>query len=270
LAIADVNGDCAPDIITYGPQGLWWYLNNGDGTFGQSGSANANLQYEPMSMATADMNADGKPDVVIASQGTVGILLNSSANLFVNEVDTPTPTSIGDVSGLAIADFNGDEAPDVVIASGPALAVLLNDGHGALKPGLLTQLDPQDVVTSVATADFDKDGKVDIAVSASGGLLLMGHGDGTFGPPQTISTPPALYWTVVFAADFNGDGYPDLADGNSLLLNDGHGALGTVVSFPPMAGPADLAAGDFLGNGLLGLSLSAGANVLSAIPAICQ
>ena len=77
-------------------------------------------------------------------------------------------------------------------------------------------------------ADLNGYGKLDLAVPHSNpdaiGLLL-GNGDGTFGP--AIDLPTSIYGSRVVAADVNRDGLPDLVtDGVSVLLNYGQGAFG--------------------------------------------
>jgi hypothetical protein len=110
---------------------------------------------------------------------------------------------------------------------------------------------------SVATADFNGDGKLDIAVANSEGKnisVLFGNGDGTLQPPVNYSDDPGPQFVV--AADLNGDGKPDLAaadytSGVSIFLNNGDG------TFPPEPtdystgyGSAALAVGDVNGDGI--------------------
>jgi uncharacterized repeat protein (TIGR01451 family) len=102
--------------------------------------------------------------------------------------------------------------------------------------------------TTVATADFNSDGRIDVAVSQGNGnqiALLLGQGDGTFGPPTyiTVGNNPSN----VIAGDFNHDGRPDLAVANpsqsvSVLLNNGVGGFSSAVDYAvsgrPFIGPA--------------------------------
>ena len=88
-----------------------------------------------------------------------------------------------------MADFNGDGVPDVVTASEGA-AVLLGNGDGTFQPPLFPF---SSTATSVAVADFNHDGKLDIAVAfyigTNGKLqVLLGSGDGTFQADGTYSS----------------------------------------------------------------------------------
>lgn len=112
------------------------------------------------------------------------------------------------------------------------------------------------------TADFNRDGVFDTAVSNSGSStisILLGAGNGYFGPQRNISLARAPQ--ALIAGDFNGDGFPDIAvvNGNfvSVLIGNGDGTfrppLDTAVS-----GPTALAAGDFNGDGNLDLAITSG------------
>src|SRR5262249_46272533 len=134
------------------------------------------------------------------------------------------PDSLGDPStaiSIALADVNGDGKLDMVtgIYSGTAFAyatdVLLGNGDGTF--GTAQTVGPGAV--SVAVADFNHDGKLDILSSgdsAGGASVELGNGDGTFQAPLDVGLPSG-YAAV---GDFNHDGYPDLAIGGEVLLND--------------------------------------------------
>jgi hypothetical protein len=122
---------------------------------------------------------------------------------------------------------------------------------------------------AVATADFNGDGKLDLAVPNVSGTtvsILLGNGDGTF---QTQAQYQAGYAPIaVGVADFNGDGKPDLAvvnNGNdsngqpgtvTILLGNGDGTFKTGKSYSTGTGPNCVAIGDFNGDGKLDLALS--------------
>ena len=115
--------------------------------------------------------------------------------------------------------------------------------------------------TSVATADFNGDGKPDI-VASNGGLssvnVLMNNGDGTFAPavPYGVGYHPQ----AIAVADFNGDGKPDIVAGNtdntiSVLINQGDGTFAAAVTYagsgPTTGGGGilSIAVGDLTGDG---------------------
>jgi len=115
----------------------------------------------------------------------------------------------------------------------------------------------------VATADFNRDGKLDLVVTSSGGnsaSVLLGKGDGTFQPPVNYATDyqPAY----VSVGDFNGDGKLDLVVANSgsntvsILLGNGDGTFQPAINDTVTPGgvfPWDVEAGDFNEDGKLDL-----------------
>src|SRR5437867_4246780 len=88
---------------------------------------------------------------------------------------------------------------------------------------------------SIATADFNGDGKADLAVGKEATVaILLGDGTGHFGAPVDYPVGSNAVWVAV--ADFNGDGNPDLAVANqgsnsvSILLGTGSGTFGAPMN----------------------------------------
>jgi hypothetical protein len=120
----------------------------------------------------------------------------------------------------------------------------------------------------IVMADFNSDGKADVAVANSGSntiTVLTGNGNGTFTTLISIPTPPGP--SGIATADFNGDGRPDLAvacTGGSvagILINNGGGVFVLGASVPGTP-PYDVTAGDFDGDGRADIAFtnSIGAN----------
>jgi hypothetical protein len=156
--------------------------------------------------------------------------------------------------------------PVFLLAAPPLRAQLLN--NLASFPDRIAVGDPQTASSDfkegpkgVATADFDGDGKADLAAGNLDGTvtLLTGLGGGKFAPPRHLRTG-AHELRSVLAADWNGDAMPDLAvaspmDGKLLLyLNDGAGNFTTPTALQGWVGVRALAAGDFDGDGKLDLA----------------
>lgn len=129
----------------------------------------------------------------------------------------------GWIGSMVVADFNGDGKSDLagIFTAGPyvqnyVVGILLGNGDGSFQAPVVYAVgaSPQ----SFVAADFNGDGKIDLAVANSGDdtiSLLLGDGDGTFGPQTIIPLPEPMgqglapVWII--AGDFNADGKLDLA-----------------------------------------------------------
>ncbi len=139
-------------------------------------------------MATADLNGDGKRDVVTANYDgfSVSVLINLGKGLFAPAVDYPAGPY---PSAVTTADFNGDNRPDLAVANlaGDTVSVLLNLGNGTFAPAAdhTTGQSP----SSVTAADLNGDGKIDLAVTSQGGSgavsVLLNLGTAPLRPGST-------------------------------------------------------------------------------------
>ncbi len=237
LVVADVNRDGKPDLVvtTCSTDGCFdqggsvaVLLGNGDGTFQPPVTFSAGI---PTSVAVADVNGDGIPDVVVGNwdnPGTVAVLLGKGDGTFKAAV---TYDSGGlEATSIAIADVNGDNKPDLLVANwcGSAIncedgsvGVLLGNGDGTFQATVAYDSGGGQA-SAVAVADVNGDGKPDLAVANwdSGSWddvsVLLGNGDGTFQPALAYGSGAVMPAPVVMA-DLNGDGLPDLVVGNLQL-----------------------------------------------------
>jgi FG-GAP-like repeat len=273
LAVGDFDGDGKLDLVgvanacsdsndlvcNHGVVNI--LLGNGDGTF----QAPVNYPFVGAatgSVAVGDLNLDGKLDLVIANRncgefdcpmGTLSVLLGNGDGTF----QTAVNYSSGDfgANSVALADLNGDGKTDLVVSNvGPcffqpceisSIGVLLGKGDGSFQAATTTGAPPlSGDVRSIAVADFDRDGKQDLALSNR--TLLLGNGDGTFQAPQNYNLG-TNHGVLEVVADFNGDGKPDLAVASfpflTVLLNISAGvAQDFSIGATPLA-PATIAAG---------------------------
>src|SRR5207302_4681649 len=126
---------------------------------------------------------------------------------------------------IATADFNGDGKMDILYSGTeliPFVGVLLGNGDGTFRAGF--SFNPNYLpsgpgsVASTFVADFNGDGKADVALSSGVGTrIFLGRGDGTFIEPGTSVAPDSCAQLVAIA-DVNRDGKPDLICATSVLL----------------------------------------------------
>jgi hypothetical protein len=158
--------------------------------------------------------------------------------------------SSGGIEYMATGDFNHDGFLDVVTTDGNnTVSVLLGNGDGTFQPAVnYTVRQP----TNLAVADFNRDGKLDLVISANFSMVVMlGNGDGTFKAPITASSQAG----AMVVGDFNGDGIPDLAIVGTpayILLGKGDGTFQPpVFNGSVLFAGFGVAAGDVNGDGKL-------------------
>ncbi len=153
----------------------------------------------------------------------------------------PTGTAPGSIE---IADFNGDGNFDVVVANEQSndVSILLGDGKGKFTQAKNSPFPAGHSPNDIAIADFDRDGKLDLAIANHEEkylTVLLGDGKGGFAPapnsPFTVETRPHVHG--VATGDFNGDGNPDLVTeswGNNqvaILFGDSKGGFNASRKF---------------------------------------
>src|SRR5204863_68887 len=129
----------------------------------------------PISAAVADFNGDGKADLAVVNDSTVSVLLNTRVPITITPsfADQETFATGNAPASVAIADVNGDGKLDLVVADvgASAVSVLLNTrAPGATTPSFATQetFATGNAPASVAIADVNGDGKLDLVVANGG------------------------------------------------------------------------------------------------------
>jgi hypothetical protein len=241
IVVADFNGDGIADLaITNfldlaGSGTISVLLGSGDGTF--QNLVPYGVGAFPAGIAAADFNGDGVADLAVTNSGggtgnTVSVLLGNGDGTFQQQQTYTTGTN---PYGIAVGDFNGVGIPDLAVtnAGDNTVSVLLGNGDGTFQP---QQTYPTGATpVGIAVADFNGDGNADLAVANNNAnsltvSVLLGNGNGTFQPQQTYTVGSSPIG--IAAADFNGDGVPDLAATNEFATSPSVSILlgGTVTS----------------------------------------
>ena len=268
ITTADLNEDGALDLI---------YVTGGNAlavAFGVGGTFSNETQIfsraSISALGVADLNGDGHLDLVLPRQvDTVSVLLGRGDGSFEPQTDYeagPYPPM-----DVAIDDFNGDGKVDLAVVhegpysffcgctQGSFVSLFPGKGDGTFGP----QTPLLDVGGySIASADFNRDGKKDLIVTIADGFakVFLGRGDGTFdgGAPVQGSE----FRSIVRTGDFNGDSNPDIAmtepsvDGLCAYLGLGDGTFGDKRSVGTSRGPVSLLVADLNADGRSDLAVA--------------
>jgi hypothetical protein len=267
-----------PGVLSAPLGGLSVLLGHGDGTFIEPGPSYA-VGTNPRQVIQADLNRDGRPDLVVVNggdsdvgDGWVSIFLGNGDGTFAPE----HRLSVGFLPVAAVvADFNSDGRADLAVADyghiyfnvAGDLSILLGNGDGTFQPR--TVVSQGFAPTGLAVADFNADGKSDLVLTDEGTIrasspedvgsatVFIGTGDGTFQQPVTYRPGRMPYQVVV--GDFNADGAPDFVVSDqvyeiALYLGLGDGSFAPPMRSSPLPYISLFGSADFDSDGRLDLA----------------
>lgn len=212
LAQGDFNRDGKPDLVVGGGASITTItlrLGNGDGTFGAPIEVGQADSSEVLDVVAADMNGDGKLDVVVLCiGGTFDVFYGNGDGTFQPKVAVVTTSS---PRALAVGPFYKDGYLDVAVGEVDGTVELFKNvgGRTFLKSGTIV-VEANKEILKVRPGDVDADGNMDLGVvTTDTAFVLWGNGQGGFSPVLLRSYPYAA--TVdLKVADVNQDGISDV------------------------------------------------------------
>jgi len=256
IALADLDGDGTLDIASGWGDVI---LNTDSGTFAIAAyplwggfPSYSLLGVNAAGVAIGDLNRDGRPDIVLATDGGVSVRVNQGPGAFL------APAKYEGAGLPTIGDLNGDGKLDMV-ASDPAggVDVFINKGAGILSNPIIYDADTSLAGAASAIGDFNGDNVPDLAVAlpSNGGVrILLNEGAGTFAPGVGYPAGSGAT-TKLVALDLDGDGRLDLVLSTThdayatLLFNRGNGVFSAGTTFDTGLIDADVAVEDLNGDG---------------------
>jgi hypothetical protein len=229
LAAADFNGDGNLDLVVTEPlagtdgagNGFIVALGNGNGTF-QTPIAFSEPT-RPLGIAVGSLTKGGPPSVALSASGSSDVYLYTGNGA--GSFSSPRLVYLPSAGGVALGDVNDDGIPDLIANNG---YIDFGTPDGRFKPPVYYPVeDVENSFSNVVLADLTKNGFPDIITSDYYGIsVLLNEGKGKFEDGET--TPVTGGARCGAAADYNGDGKPDLAvvnaQGITILLGTGEAA----------------------------------------------
>lgn len=223
IGFADFNSDTYLDMarINYQSNEIYLYTGYGNGSF----SLEQTLSFDPIGMIAyiyaADLNNDGYFDIsfTYTMSREVGSYLGYGNGSFQAEITSFTGGGL-DPYKMSFADFNNDTLLDIVISYIPSeFGIMIGFGNGSFGERKLLSINQGDTLIQPYVHDFNNDGYSDIIftdVILFGINILYGKDNGDFNAPTTIISEVNSLTDVVGIADFNNDGYSDIAFINAI------------------------------------------------------
>jgi hypothetical protein len=233
--VADFNGDGHLDAFLGGNGQPYLFFGRGDSSFIQQSVPSGSFPGDYFSVAVGDINGDKVLDVVGADTGDPGGSTGGSIDIFPGQAGGgfASPSFYPSVAlaypeSVELADFNLDHKLDLLVSTPNGVFIALGNGDGTLKMQLNDLIlisfpsSPSATLDSfnALAADLNGDGKPDVvALDGTTGTLTLALNEGAGAFPNALSSPYVYQLGAnsfrMVAADFNGDGLPDLAVANS-------------------------------------------------------
>ena len=269
VTLADVDGDGKLDILVCNSSQGWVVIYRNIST---GGNLTTNSFATPMVLITgadprhvrvADLDGDGRPDVICANSGSgtisifrnIGVAGNLTTNSFASRVDLACVNQSQDV---AVADLDGDGKPDLAVVNFGATELSLFRNVSTIgvigTNSFAARVDLPALTQSqtIMAVDADGDGKLDLVTGANGDAISIYRNTATPGALTTNSFAAVVNFATpgwahtVGVGDINGDGKPDIGVVgqaiNFMSMFQNASQMGSITN-TSLAGRVDYAAG---------------------------
>ena len=232
----------------------------------------------PIGVSMADLDGDGKSDMVVVNSGPNNIYVyhNISTSGILNASSYEAPISYPTAFGphyVKIADLDGDGKPEIIVTNTSTSANKISIFKNQSTPGFISFAAKVDITASIAPidiaiADFDGDGKPDIAaIVQNSNKVSIFRNTSTHGIISATSFTYTTQYTTgsypfrIFAGDLDGDNKPDIALTNYLsnnisiyhnsatIANINGTSFATITTITAGISPTAIAGGDIDGDG---------------------
>jgi hypothetical protein len=215
VAIGDFGGDAAADIVAlnHSAGSFETFVQESDGTFTPAATVEVGGGFRH-ALAVADLNSDGRTDVVTANGETddVSIVLQADGGFA-----APVRHDVGDYPrDVELADIDGEAGLDIVTADwlSGSVSVLSSTGAGQFAESVSHGIGAEFGPTGIAVEDLDHDGDQDLVTALSSHLevvVLIAEADGSFSPFPAGRVYRLHQNGRVATGHFDQDGEVDLA-----------------------------------------------------------
>jgi hypothetical protein len=255
VATGDLNSDGVPDLVSTNANSSNVSVLLGQAAGGFAAAVTYASGSSPREVVLADVNRDGRLDVVLVSSTGVNVLLGTGTGT----LGTASAYSTGSTSGFSVKlyDVTRDGILDAVTANSSTTASVL-PGRTAGTFGAATTYTVGSSVQGVSVADFNRDGFADLALSdgfQTNVYVLLGRASGFAAP---VTYPVGQSSKFIETADLNRDGQLDIivsgdfANSIKVLTGNANGTFNAEVAYPVMASSdflSGLTVGDVNGDG---------------------
>jgi predicted nucleotidyltransferase len=267
VAVGNLNDDGHPDIAVAnsGMSNVGLFIGYGNGSFTTQQTIATAYSSLPISVAVGDFNDDGRLDIMVTNflVNNIGIFLGDGNGTFSSQTTYDTGAWSRPYS-FAVGDFNNDSRLDIVVANSGTnnVGIFLGYGNGTFSSQTIFSTGYNSQPYAVAVGDFNKDNRLDIAVTNSGTNnvgIFLGYGNGTFVNKATYTTGSGYGLFSIAVGDFNNDDRLDIvvtnynADNIGVFLGYGNGTFSNQTTYSTTRGswPTDVVVGDLNNDGRL-------------------